>query len=203
MKQVYATHSRKVCLVCLWRMPVVCAQLLSGTIADLSSREHRLAICPATDSLCCRRDRNLYPILDRASRKCAHSHPARFLWRLVRESSPERRTLTTGFSFLETFAALDIGSPADQREALCSFAVLHDVRRLGIACISVVHTISDVVSSNAEKPQPAERSTTLISTLTVPTELLHTFTRDARGGDVSRGEIAAARGPPRPVDFAV
>src|SRR6266702_4582447 len=128
------------CVSCVNEMPVVRAQLLSGTIADLSSREHRLAICAATDSLRHLRVRTLYPIHDRASGKCPHFCPfSGFFWRLVRESSLEQRTLTTGFSFLESIAALDADCPADDREALRSFAVLHDVRRLDVACISVVH----------------------------------------------------------------
>lgn len=50
--------------------------------------------------------------------------------------------LTTSFSFLVSIAALDAGCPADDREALCSFAVLYDVRRLDIAYASVVHILS-------------------------------------------------------------
>jgi hypothetical protein len=54
-----------------------------------------------------------------------------------------------------------------------------------IAWVSVVHT-PDVVSSNSQPLQPDERPTTFISTLTVPTEVLYMFTRDARGGDLCR-----------------
>jgi len=71
-----------------------------------------------------------------------------FFWRLVRGSSLERRTLTTGFPFSEKIAVLADGYPGDDREALRSFAVLHDVRRFDLTCIriSVVHTISDAMS---------------------------------------------------------
>jgi hypothetical protein len=48
--------------------------------------------------------------------------------------------LTTGFSFLDTIAALDAGCPTDDWEVLRPFFVLHDVRRFDIACVSVVHT---------------------------------------------------------------
>ncbi len=80
------------------------------------------------------------------------------------------------------------------------------MRRFDLACItiSVVHTISDAVSSNAQPLQLDERPTTFISTLTVPTEAMYTRTRGTRGGDSARSEIAAERGPAaRTVDFAV
>ena len=69
MKKVYSAHTRKVCLLCSWRMSVMCTQLLSGTIANLSSREHCVAICTATDALRYLRVRTLYSIHDRASGK--------------------------------------------------------------------------------------------------------------------------------------
>lgn len=75
-KQVYAPKKRKVCLLCLG-IPVVCAQLLLGTIANRSSREHRMAICTATDSLRHMRIRILYHILDQASGKCPRLLPLR------------------------------------------------------------------------------------------------------------------------------
>jgi hypothetical protein len=42
-----------------------------------------------------------------------------------------------GFSFSEKFAVLADGYPGDDREALRSFTVLHDVRRFDLASISM------------------------------------------------------------------
>jgi hypothetical protein len=67
--------------------------------------------------------------------------------------------------------------------------------------------MSDVVSRNTQTLggplQSDEQHTTFRSTLTVPAEVLCTFTRDTRGGDVACREIAAGRGPPCTVEFAV
>ena len=127
MKRVYGAHKRKVCLMCSWKMPAVCPQLLLNTILNLSSREHRVAICAATDSLRHLRVRILHPILDRASSNCPHFCPCPgFFRRLVCRSSLERRTLTIGFPFSERISALDADFPADDRETLRSFAVLRD-----------------------------------------------------------------------------
>ena len=62
MRQVYAAHARKVCLMCLRRIPVACAQLL---IVNLLVREPRVAIRVATNSLRHLPVRALCPILDR------------------------------------------------------------------------------------------------------------------------------------------
>ena len=74
------------------------------------------------------------------------------------------------------------------------------------ASISVVLTVSDVVSSNAQTlvgpPRPVEQSTAFISTLTVPTGVFNTLTVDAPE-DITCSEVAAGRGPSRTVEFAV
>ena len=61
------------------------------------------------------------------------------------------------------------------------------------------------MASNFQPLQLDEGSTTFVSTLTVPTEVMYTFTRDARRGDISCGEIQIDTGPgtARMVDFAV
>lgn len=102
---------------------------------------------------------------------------------------------------LDTITALDANCPTDDREALRPFFVLYDVCRFDISCVSVVYTLR-VSNSQPLQPQPDEGSTTFISTLTVPTEVLYTFTRDTR---MSCGEIqiATGRGTARRVDFAV
>ncbi|KAH9175781.1 hypothetical protein EDB89DRAFT_2066360 [Lactarius sanguifluus] len=69
--------------------------------------------------------------------------------------------------------------------------------------IGKLYVLSLFYMINAHPPQPAERPTTFISTLTVPVEILDPFMREARGEDVSRGEIVAGRGPTRTIDFAV
>ena len=86
----------------------------------------------------------------------------------------ERRTLTGGFPFSGKIAVQSVGYPGDGREALRSFSALHDVRRFDLTCILVIHTIDDVVSSNAQPLQPDELPTTSISTLTVPAEAIYT-----------------------------
>jgi hypothetical protein len=71
----------------------------------------------------------------------------------------------------------------------------------------VVQTIADSVSSNSQQLggplRPNEQPTTFISTLTVPTEVLHTLTLDARVGDVACSEVVVECGPARTVEFAV
>ncbi len=63
------------------------------------------------------------------------------------------------------------------------------------------------MSSNAQPLQPDEQPTTFISTLTVPTEVMYTCTRDlardAQGGNSARSGIVAEPGLARTVDFAV
>jgi hypothetical protein len=129
------------------------------------------------------------------------------LLRILAESCPwlERRTLTTGFPFSGKIAVLAGGYPGDGREALCSFSALHDVRHFDLTCISVIHTIDDIVSSNTKPLQPGELPTTFISTLTVPAEVMYTRTRDTRGGGIASGhsEIVAEPGPVRTLDFVV
>ncbi|KAH9068036.1 hypothetical protein EDB83DRAFT_674644 [Lactarius deliciosus] len=69
--------------------------------------------------------------------------------------------------------------------------------------IGKLYVLSLFYMINTKPPQPAELPTTFISTLTMPVEVLHTFMREARGEDVSRGEIVAGLGPTRTIDFAV
>lgn len=112
--------------------------------------------------------------------------------------------MLTIFPFLGRFGVLAKGFPGNDWEALRSFAFLHDVRHFDLTFISLGYAMSNVVCSNAQPLrgplQPDEQPTTLISSLTVPTEV---FTRDARVGDVACSEIAAGHGPIRIVEFAV
>ncbi|KAI9448971.1 hypothetical protein BJY52DRAFT_1228032 [Lactarius psammicola] len=71
------------------------------------------------------------------------------------------------------------------------------------ATIGKLYVLSLFYMINTQPLQPDELPTTFISTLTVPTEVIYTRTRDARGGDISRSEIVTERGPARAVDFAV
>jgi hypothetical protein len=112
----------------------------------------------------------------------------------------ERLTLTTGFPFSEKIAVLAIGYPGDGCEALRSFAALHDVRRFDLVCISLIHTISDAMSSNARPLQLEERPSVFISTFTVPAEAI---TREARGRDVAYSDISAECESKTTVGFAV
>ncbi|KAH9000594.1 hypothetical protein EDB86DRAFT_3075068 [Lactarius hatsudake] len=62
------------------------------------------------------------------------------------------------------------------------------------AAIGKLYVLSLFYMINARPPvQPDERPTAFMSTLTVPTatEVVHTLTRDARGGDAACGEIPA------------
>jgi hypothetical protein len=110
-------------------------------------------------------------------------------------------------AFSGRFGVLAEGYSGDDWKALCSFTILYDVRRFDLACITVVQTISNVVSSNAQPLggtlKPAEQPTTFISTLTVPTEVSHALTRDPRVGDVARSEITVGREPAMAVAFSV
>jgi hypothetical protein len=81
-------------------MPFVCAQLLSGTTANLSSHEHRVAIGTAADSLRHLRVRTLYPILDRASSKFKFLPELRILWACSLELTGAT-ALTTASPFSE------------------------------------------------------------------------------------------------------
>jgi hypothetical protein len=66
MKQVYAPQTRKVCLLCKyqWVIPVVCAQLVLGTTANLLPCEHCVAVGTAADTLRHLSMRVLHPICD-------------------------------------------------------------------------------------------------------------------------------------------
>ena len=125
-------------------MPVACAQLLFGIIANHSSHEHRMAICTATDSLCHMRVRILYPIFDRSSGKFPRFLPLR---RILSASCLRELpvTLTTRPPFLVIIGGLVPGYPGTDREALRSFPPLHAVRFLDIVCVSVVQAVSDLV----------------------------------------------------------
>lgn len=97
-------------------------------------------------------------------------------------------------------------STGDDWEALCSFAVLHNVRRFELACTSVVHTISDIVSSNGQRLQlPDERPTMFPSTLTAPPmETMNSHTRNARvGGDACSEMAIADYGHEKTIVYAV
>ena len=111
----------------------------------------------------------------------------------------------TCFLFSENGAVLDTGFPDDDREALRSFSSVHAVRRFDLIYILVFHAIHDIGSSNAQPLQPHEQPTTLISTLTVPAEVVYTRTRDARGENIASGDLEAVADPgkARTVDFAV
>ena len=97
-------------------------------------------------------------------------------------------------------------SPGDDREALRSFAVLPNVRCFEFACTSVVHTVSDLVSSNAQPlKQLDERHTNFASTLTVPPmEPENSHTWDARVGGNACSEMAiASYGHEKTIGYAV
>jgi hypothetical protein len=86
------------------------------------------------------------------------------------------------FLFSERFAVLADGHPGDDREALRSFAVLHDVRRFDLVSISLFALISDAVSSNAQPLQSDRLPSAFISTLTVPADVMYLRSRGTRGG---------------------
>jgi hypothetical protein len=81
------------------KMPVVRAQLLLGTIGNYSSRERRVAICTATDSLRRMCVRVLYPILVHTSGKCPRFLPLQGI-PLASCSRELPVALTTRFPFL-------------------------------------------------------------------------------------------------------
>ncbi|KAI9457767.1 hypothetical protein BJY52DRAFT_453540 [Lactarius psammicola] len=71
------------------------------------------------------------------------------------------------------------------------------------AMIGKLYVLSLFYMINAQPIQPDEGPTTIVSTLTVPAEVMLALTRNARVGDVARGEIAAECGPARTLDSAV
>jgi len=75
------------------------------------------------------------------------------------------------------------------------------------AMLGKLYVLSLFYMINAQPPRgpipPVEQPTAFISTLTVPTEVLHTFMRDAQVEDVAHSEIAGERRPTRAVEFAV
>ncbi|KAI9435746.1 hypothetical protein H4582DRAFT_620281 [Lactarius indigo] len=75
--------------------------------------------------------------------------------------------------------------------------------RMSMRWIGKLYVLSLFYMINAQPPQLNERPTTVISTLTVPTEVMYTRTLDARGGDIALNEIVAERGPVRTIGFAV
>jgi hypothetical protein len=181
---------------------VRCAQPLSGTIANLSSREHHVAICTATNCLRHLRVGAVYPFRDCAYGECLSFFSlSDSVFVLVRGGSLKRRLLTD-FPFSERAAVLVTSPPGDDREAVCPFAVLYDVR-----CFYIVYipTIFDIVSSNAPPPRRDGQHATPISTLTIPMDVMNTHTRDARvGDDASCSEaVAEEYGATKTVGFAV
>ncbi|KAH9068010.1 hypothetical protein EDB83DRAFT_2519095 [Lactarius deliciosus] len=66
-----------------------------------------------------------------------------------------------------------------------------------------LYVISLYYMINAQSLKPNEQPMTVISTLTVPMEVMHTRTLDTRGGDIALSEIVVERGPARTVGFAV
>ncbi|KAH9034532.1 hypothetical protein EDB84DRAFT_1594746 [Lactarius hengduanensis] len=71
--------------------------------------------------------------------------------------------------------------------------------------IGKLYVLSLFHMTNVRSLGPDERLTTIISTLTVPTDIVHTFTREARGRDVDFpcSDIAAERGMARTVDLGI
>ena len=187
MKQVYAAHKREVCLLCLWRrIPVVCAQLCwepkrifhSVNIVWQSALPLTLcAICVAVFYIHSSIAHNVS-----ASHFCPGSG---LLW-----ASWFTEATGADFLFSENIAVLAAGYPGDDREALRSLVVAHDVRRFGFACILVIYTIFDAMSSNAQFLQLDGQPTTLpVTTLTVPSGV-HTLTPGVRWGAVVCGQIS-------------
>ncbi|KAI9448977.1 hypothetical protein BJY52DRAFT_293646 [Lactarius psammicola] len=71
--------------------------------------------------------------------------------------------------------------------------------------VGKLYVLSLYYMITAQPPQPDGRPTTIVSTLTVPTEDTYTLSRVVRGRDVTRSDIAAEHGleTARTVDFAV
>ncbi|KAH8988973.1 hypothetical protein EDB86DRAFT_400204 [Lactarius hatsudake] len=70
------------------------------------------------------------------------------------------------------------------------------------AMIGKLYTLSLLHMVNAQPLQLSEQPTTFASTLTVPAEVMHTRTQDARGGDIARSESIEERGKAKTVNFA-
>ncbi|KAH8999790.1 hypothetical protein EDB83DRAFT_2533958 [Lactarius deliciosus] len=70
------------------------------------------------------------------------------------------------------------------------------------AMIGKLYILSLLHMVNAQPLQPSEQPTTFISTFTIPAEVMHTRTRDARGGDIACSESIEELGRARAVNFA-
>ncbi|KAH9034204.1 hypothetical protein EDB85DRAFT_2289122 [Lactarius pseudohatsudake] len=71
------------------------------------------------------------------------------------------------------------------------------------AMIGKLYVISLFYMINAQPLKPNGPLATVISTLTVPMEVMYARTLDARGGDIALSEIVVERGPVRTIGFAV
>ncbi|KAH9175766.1 hypothetical protein EDB89DRAFT_2227239 [Lactarius sanguifluus] len=71
------------------------------------------------------------------------------------------------------------------------------------AMIGKLYVISLFYMINAQSPKPTGQPTTVISTLTVPMEVMCARTLDARGEDIALSEIVVERGPVRTIGFSV
>ncbi|KAH9034221.1 hypothetical protein EDB85DRAFT_2289133 [Lactarius pseudohatsudake] len=70
------------------------------------------------------------------------------------------------------------------------------------ATIGKLYVISLFYMINAQPLKPNEQPT-VISTLTVPREVMYARTLDTRGGDIALSEIVVERGPVKSIGFAV
>ncbi|KAH8988359.1 hypothetical protein EDB92DRAFT_2011598 [Lactarius akahatsu] len=71
------------------------------------------------------------------------------------------------------------------------------------ATIGKLYVISMFYMINAQSLTPNEQPTTVISTLTVPMEVMYARTLDVQGGDIALNEIVVEHGPVRTKGFAV
>ena len=131
-------HARYVSCFCLWDMPSCVLSFCWVTAATLSLHEHRVAVGTAADSLRHLHLRALRPILDCASSMCFPFVPLlKIIWASCLRELTGAIGADYGFPFPEKISVLADGSPGNDREAVCSLTVLHNVRRFELASMSM------------------------------------------------------------------
>ncbi|KAH8988357.1 hypothetical protein EDB92DRAFT_1948035 [Lactarius akahatsu] len=161
-KRVYAIHKRRVRLI------------------EFLSREHRVAICIATDSLRPLRLRTLSPFHGRT-----WGERPSFLPLFGMSCSWEFNGATDADYLLSVSESLGVLGAGYRRR------------------IGKLYVISLLYMINAQPLKPNGQPTTVISTLTVPMEVMYAHTLDAQGGDIELNEIVVEHGPVRTKGFAV
>lgn len=134
--------------------------------------------------------------LTRTMKRVYAAHTRKRISRLVNIVWQSALPPTLGAICLTGFYIQYAMVPQVSSELLFWYPVLHGM-------IGKLYVLSLLYMVNAQPLQLDEQPTTFVSTFTVPAEVMHTRTREARGGDTACSENVAGSGPVRTVNFAV